>query len=267
MQLTERLSQEAYFADISYSHYQHSLEIQPRLFAQYEKPSNMWNPRERIAKFLGPMTGKRVFDFGSGMGEEAMYFARMGAEVHAMDISSTGVDITNRRAKYNALNVEARVGDVLNSGYADRYFDAIHGIGILHHVGLEPGLTEVHRLLKPGGRAAFVEHMSNSGMVDWLRDLLGRRETVSRGLGETRRDVMTEGYTDYERPLSWKECKSNVSKYGDVELNCYSLLSRLRRLVPALGKKPIRILDHAILSVLPPLRHFAGLITICLAKE
>ena len=38
----------------------------------------MWNPRERIASFLGPVTGNRVFDFGCGMGEEAMYFARTG---------------------------------------------------------------------------------------------------------------------------------------------------------------------------------------------
>ena len=278
MERTDRLSQEALFADASYSGYEHNLQIQPHLMAQYQRPKNMWNPRERIASFLGPVTGKRVFDFGCGMGEEAMYFARMGAEVHAMDISSKGVNITRRRAQYDTLKVEARVGDVLNSGYQDNYFDLIHGIGILHHVGLDPGLKEVHRLLKPGGRAAFLEHMSNSGMVDWFRSRLGRRETVSSGLlainaakaitgAKTRCDVMTEGYTDYERPLTWKSCKSSVAKYGDVELYCYSLFYRLRRLVPAFGTRPIRILDHAILSALPPLTHYAGLVVICIAKK
>jgi len=278
MELTKRLSQEALFADASYSYYEHNLHIQPHLMTQYESPKNMWNPRERIASFLGPVTGKRVFDFGCGMGEEAMYFARMGAEVHAMDISSKGVNITRRRAEYNALKVEARVGDVLNSGYEDEYFDLIHGIGILHHVGLDLGLKEVHRLLRPGGRAAFLEHMSNSGMVDWFRSQVGRRETVSSGLlginaadattgAETRRNVMTEGYTDYEKPLTWKSCRSRVAKYADMELYSYSLFYRLRRLASAFGTKPFRILDHAILSALPPLTHYAGLVAICIVKK
>ena len=195
-----------------------------------------------------------------------------------MDISPKGVNVTKRRAEYNALKVEARVGDVLNSGYPDGFFGLIHGIGILHHVNLDQGLKEVHRLLKPGGRAAFVEHMSNSGMVDWLRSHLGRRETVSSGvLGinapnaitgtKARRDVMAEGYTDYEKPLTWKACKSAVAKYEEAQLYCYSLLYRLRRLAPAFGKRSIRVLDHAILSVLPPLRHYAGLVVICLGNS
>jgi 2-polyprenyl-3-methyl-5-hydroxy-6-metoxy-1,4-benzoquinol methylase len=245
---------------------------------QYVAPKHMWNPRERLASYLVPVKGKRLFDFGCGMGEEAMYFARMGAEVHAMDISSKGISITRRRAEYNALKVEARVGDVLDSGYPDDYFDLIHGIGILHHVGLDQGLKEVHRLLKPGGRAAFLEHMSNSGMLDWFRSKLGRRETVSSGLlgikaantitgAETQGDVMTAGYTDYERPLNLRECKSTVAQFEHSEIHCYSLLHRLRRLAPAFGTKSVRILDHAILSVLPPLTHYAGLVVICITKS
>jgi len=278
MKRTEQLAQEARFADISYSSYEHDLEIQPRLLTQYKKPRKMWNPRERIARHLGPVKGKRLFDFGCGMGEEAMYFARMGAEVYAMDISTKGVDVTRRRAEYNALKVTARVGDVLSPGYRDEYFDLIHGIGILHHVGLDQGLREVHRLLKPGGRAAFLEHMSNSGIVDWFRSQFGRCETVSNGLlgidaantvaqAETQRDVMTAGYTDYERPLTWKECQSTVARYGQAELYCYSLLYRLRRLAPVFGSKPVRILDHAILSALPLLTHYAGLVVICITKK
>src|SRR5262249_55723594 len=107
---------------------------------------------------------------------------------------------------------------------------------------------------------------------------LGRCGTVSRGLpgmnaltaiteGETRRDVMTQGYTDYEKPLTWNECKPTVAKYGYAEFYCYSLLYRLRRLAPAFGKTPIRILDHAILSALPALNHYAGLVAICLVKR
>jgi len=287
MELSDRLSQEAFFADVSYSQYDKDLHIQPHLSACYENPKDMWNPRERIASFLGTVTGKRIFDFGCGMGEEAMYFAKMGAEVHAMDLSPIGIEITKQRAKHNQLKVEARVGNVLDSGYPDGYFDLIHGIGILHHVGLDQGLREVQRLLKCGGRAAFLEHMSNSAVVDWFRSWMGGRETVSNGLrlinaartvteAKMRRDefvkkwganaLMTLGYTNYEKPVTWKECQTTVTKYGDGKLYCYSLLYRLRRLVPLLGKKPIRILDHAILSLLHPLRYYAGLAVICIEK-
>jgi ubiquinone/menaquinone biosynthesis C-methylase UbiE len=287
MELNKRLSQEALFADASYARYEHDLHIQPQLSESYAKPGHMWNPRERIASFLGPVKGKRIFEFGCGMGEEAMYFARMGAEVHAMDISSKGIDIARRRAEYNGLTVEARVGDVLDSDYPDGYFDLIHGIGILHHVGLDQGLREVQRLLKPGGRAAFLEHMSNSAMVDRFRSRIGRRDIVTSDLqlinaagtvteAKMRSDefvnkwdaadLMTLGYTEYEKPLTWEQCKTSVSTYGVTHLYYYALLYRLRRLVPAFGTKPFRILDHAILSLLQPARYYAGLVVICLAK-
>jgi ubiquinone/menaquinone biosynthesis C-methylase UbiE len=221
------------------------------------------------------------------MGEEAIYFAQMGTEVHAMDISPKGVEITKQRAKHNGLKVEARVGDVLDSGYPNGYFDLIHGIGILHHVGLGQGLCEVQRLLKCGGKAAFLEHMSNSAVVDWFRSWMGCHGTVSNGLrlinaartiteAKMRRDefvkqwdanaLMTVGYTNYEKPLTWKECKTIISKYGKTDLYCYSFLYRLRRLAPLLGTTPIRILDHAILSILHPLRYYAGLVVICIEK-
>jgi SAM-dependent methyltransferase len=85
----------------------------------------------------------------------------MRADVTAIDISALGVKLTKKRAEYNSVLVNALVMRGDPTSFKNESFDAIHAFGILHHVGLENGLNEVSRLLRPGGRALFFEHMGN----------------------------------------------------------------------------------------------------------
>src|SRR5690606_33263595 len=108
-------------------------------------------------------------DFGCGMGEEAVYFARLGAHVTAIDISEVGVEITRRRAAHNGLagRIDARVMRADPTELPSASFDVVHGLGILHHLDdLEQALREVARLLKPDGMAIFLEPLGNSPMVE-----------------------------------------------------------------------------------------------------
>jgi SAM-dependent methyltransferase len=205
-----------------------------------------------MACLLGDLKGKELLDFGSGMGEEACYFAKLGARVTAIDISGLGVELTRKRAQQNGLSVRVMQRDLLNSGLPSNSFDLVHGFGILHHVGVRPGLREVHRLLRTGGRAVFGEHMNNSAFVDCVRRSLGlaSAENTSKG----------------ERAVKWRECGAAAREFAKAELYPYYLTFRLRNLVPVFRRPIFKAVDYWFIRLLPPLRFFAGGIAIYLEK-
>jgi 2-polyprenyl-3-methyl-5-hydroxy-6-metoxy-1,4-benzoquinol methylase len=106
---------------------------------------------------LRPVNGQRLLDLGCGMGKESAYFAKLGASVVAIDISPVGIELTRKRAAHNGVTdrVEAIIMRADQPAFPSGSFGVVHGFGILHHIGLDKGLREVKRLLKPGGRGCF----------------------------------------------------------------------------------------------------------------
>ena len=48
-------------------------------------------------------------------------------------------------------------------------FDRVCGSGILHHLDLSRALPEISRVLKPGGRAIFIEPLGHNPIINWYR--------------------------------------------------------------------------------------------------
>jgi SAM-dependent methyltransferase len=247
------IQKEAAFGDARYARFAGDLAINPRMFRKYAEPRNVWDPRDFGALRLGDVAGKELLDLGCGMGEEAAYFAKLGARVTAIDVSPVGVELTRRRAELNGVaeRVRAMLMSADPTGFADESFDVVHGFGILHHIGLERSLPEVRRLLRPGGKGLFTEHVGDSLLVERLKGRL-------RGL--------KAGYTEHERPLRWAELEEGRSQFRVFECSPYYLLSRVRRLLPPALRDLARRIDHAVLKMLPFLRHYAGLVVIYLEK-
>ena len=61
----------------------------------------------------------------------------------------------SRRGGANEVPVEFVQSDGERLPFADRTFDAVWGHAILHHLELNAALSELHRVLKPGGRLAL----------------------------------------------------------------------------------------------------------------
>jgi SAM-dependent methyltransferase len=244
----EQIHQEAAFADCHYQRYANDLKMNPRMFAKYSHPKELWDWRQYGATLIGPLKGARLLDLGCGMGEESVYFAKLGASVTAVDISPVGIDLTKARAVHNGVGdkVQAFVMRADKTDFADGSFDFIHGFGILHHIGLDQGFKEVSRLLRPGGRGLFFEHMGNSQYIEQLR---GRKD-----------------YTEYEKPLKWKDLVAHTGRFTRLDLKAFHVFTRLRSLSPRLGSDNFRRLDSWLLRFCPPLRHFASGVVIYLEK-
>jgi 2-polyprenyl-3-methyl-5-hydroxy-6-metoxy-1,4-benzoquinol methylase len=123
-----------------------------------------------VADFVGDLRGKRVLEYGCGLGEATVLLARSGARVSAFDLSPSSVEVTRRRAETNGLEVDLAVAAGEDLPYADETFDVVVGVAILHHLDVERAGRELHRVLKPDGKAAFVEPMAMNPVLNFVRD-------------------------------------------------------------------------------------------------
>jgi SAM-dependent methyltransferase len=53
--------------------------------------------------------------------------------------------------------------------FASNTFDRVCGTAILHHLDLERALAELRRVLRPGGRAIFLEALGGNPLINWYR--------------------------------------------------------------------------------------------------
>jgi demethylmenaquinone methyltransferase/2-methoxy-6-polyprenyl-1,4-benzoquinol methylase len=106
--------------------------------------------------------GDRVLDACCGTGEFAIADARAGGRVTALDFSQRMLD----RARKKAPELEWVLGDLLALPFPDGTFDAATvGFGVRNLPEVEPGLRELRRVLRPGGRLACLEITRPRGVL------------------------------------------------------------------------------------------------------
>ncbi len=99
--------------------------------------------------------GSRVLDVGCGQGRDALFIARLGHHVHAIDLSPSGIGDLQKDATSEGLAIDAEVADI-RYFKTRRRFDVIVIDRTLHM--LAPGEREevLQKLLGYSKRNAFV---------------------------------------------------------------------------------------------------------------
>jgi SAM-dependent methyltransferase len=251
---------EAKFADSFYSEYAHRLDISPTMFRRYSDPHDMSDWRQLSAHLLGDLRDKHVLDYGCGMGEESMYFAKLGAIVNAIDISPIGVELTLKRAQHNGLidRVSASVMDALHTSFDDDTFDCVHGLGILHHVGLREGLTEIRRVLKPGGSGVFLEPIGNVRLIEYCKHRVHRLVGKRLNLKEV---------NEREENMKLRDIDKCGVGFSHFQVYPYHLIYRIRKLLLPQRLFPVFArIDYRLLRIAPFLKSIAGGVVIHVRK-
>jgi demethylmenaquinone methyltransferase/2-methoxy-6-polyprenyl-1,4-benzoquinol methylase len=121
--------------------------------------------RRLVARTLRPslVEGARVLDVACGTGDLALALASAGAGVVVgLDFCRPMLEIARRKAAVESSRPPLFVeGDALRLPFADESFDVVTiAFGLRNLAGVEEGLRELLRVLRPGGRAAVLEFSS-----------------------------------------------------------------------------------------------------------
>jgi len=146
--------------------------------------------------------GNRILDFGCGEGDSSILLAQFGATVVGVDITEDAVQVARDLAIAKGLEdkIEFQVGNVEALDFEDESFDAIWCHGVLHHVDMRIALTEMNRLLKPGGSAIATEALKYNPFISIYRRLTPHlRSSDERPLSKSDIDVAPEIFPRIER--------------------------------------------------------------------
>ncbi|MEK6279741.1 MAG: class I SAM-dependent methyltransferase [Acidobacteriota bacterium] len=107
--------------------------------------------------------GLKVLEIGCGLGTDGAQFAAAGADYTGVDLTDAAVELARKRFELFGLQGSFRTADAENLDFADDSFDLVYSHGVLHHTP-ETGkaIQEVHRVLRPGGRAVVMLYHRNS---------------------------------------------------------------------------------------------------------
>lgn len=151
-------------------------DIIGRAHALKDRFSHVWQTTERVRRdewqILNDVSGKRVLDYGCGKGDYAVRLLAMGAYVEGIDIARTYIDECSQVAReggYDPSRYRFQVMDAHRLEFPDDHFDIVVGNGILHHLDFELALSEIRRVLKPGGRAIFQEPVAGNPLLRLFR--------------------------------------------------------------------------------------------------
>ena len=123
-----------------------------------------------ILRQMGDIRGKLLLDLGCGAGENSVYFAKKGARCVATDYSPGMVDVALKLAAANGVKIEGRTANAMALDFPDNTFDLVYASNLLHHIP-DPkiALKEMHRVLKPGGKACFWDPLKHNPVINVYR--------------------------------------------------------------------------------------------------
>ena len=107
--------------------------------------------------------GLKVLEIGCGLGTDGAQFAAAGADYTGVDLTNAAVELARQRfALFNLAGTFA-TADAENLDFKDESFDLVYSHGVLHHTpDTQAAINEVHRVLRPGGRAIVMLYHRDS---------------------------------------------------------------------------------------------------------
>jgi ubiquinone/menaquinone biosynthesis C-methylase UbiE len=146
----------------------------------------------RLLRMGGPLPGGAALEIGCGRGVGVeLVLDVFGADVvDAFDLDSRMVALASERLASRGRRARLWVGDATTIPVADASYDAVFDFGIVHHIPRWRGaLTEIRRVLKPGGRlyseevlARFIQHPVTRTFLEHPQDDRFDRDGFSAAL-------------------------------------------------------------------------------------
>jgi ubiquinone/menaquinone biosynthesis C-methylase UbiE len=106
-----------------------------------------------VREHLGDLRGKRVLDVGCGKGRFARIFKEAQPEAEIW-----GLDISEAMLRFVPQGIQTRAGSMTELPFEDAFFDGAYATESLEHaVEIPKAVSEICRVVKPGGRIAIID--------------------------------------------------------------------------------------------------------------
>jgi len=242
---------------------------------RYEKESHI----PAAAQFANTR-GLRVLEIGCGIGTDGAQFAKAGAEYTGVDLTDAAIELAHKRFELFGLKGQFRVADAESLDFPDESFDVVYSHGVLHHTPyIDAAVQEIHRVLRPGGRAIVMLYHRGSynyrigirvlrragagllktdagiKLINVLTgepvDALQERAAMMRGAnGDMSADQLLNESTDgagnpLARVYSRPEARALFKSFSKVELRAYFLN---KRFIPIVGNVLPRSIESGLAS-------------------
>jgi demethylmenaquinone methyltransferase / 2-methoxy-6-polyprenyl-1,4-benzoquinol methylase len=135
--------------------------------------------RKKLVKTIVKLQPEKVLDVATGTGDLAIAIAtKCNAHIIGLDISAGMLEVGKQKILDRTLQtqIEMVIGDSEHIGYPDNHFDAVTvAFGVRNFENLEAGLSEIVRVLKPGGTLAVLEtSMPTNPILKFIYQIHGR---------------------------------------------------------------------------------------------
>lgn len=105
----------------------------------------------------------RVLEVGCGLGTDGVQFAKAGADYTGIDLTQAAVELAKRHFESLELSGAFCIADAEGLDFPDNSFDVVYSHGVLHHTPDTAGaVREIHRVLRPGGKAIVMLYHRDS---------------------------------------------------------------------------------------------------------
>ena len=144
-------------------------------------------PDENLSEWIaqGLIQPGRALDVGCGNARNAIFLARHGFDVHAVDLSASAVAWAQAEVSNAHVSVHVECASVFDLHLAAGRYDLVYDSGCFHHIAphrRDAYVRLVAAALRPGGTLALVcfTPEGGSGLTD---DAVYQRQSLGGGLG------------------------------------------------------------------------------------
>ncbi|MEK0191579.1 MAG: 3-demethylubiquinone-9 3-O-methyltransferase [Oscillatoriales cyanobacterium] len=167
--------------------------------------------------------GLKTLDVGCGGGFSCEFMAERGAIVSGIDQSEKCVQAAKNHAVVSGFEIDYRQGFAENMPYDDNTFDVVICVDVLEHVAdYKQVVSEVHRILKPGGLFFF--------------DTINRTfssQVVMIGLMENILQEIRKGVHDWDKFITPEELSVVMGNtgFGNIEIKGFDMFGEIGALL------------------------------------
>ncbi len=203
--------------------------------------------REWAYAALGDPRDRQILEIGPGLGQDTVSLAERGADLTVIDISVPGLAVARGAVQRAGLLDRCRFEqrDAQATDFPEASFDGVFARGVTMHVDHLRLLREMARILRPGGRAVFIDPLKYHPIINLYR------LSVSS---------CKDSHPVYRTTREMAEGARFFSAFDHREFYLNSVLALVFRGQPAIYSRltgPLQWLDRLTLAAFPVLRRFA----------